>query len=382
MITSNFEIILVVTFFSLIAIRLFLKRKEIRVEKIVILEYSKRYAKKINEVVVSYPKILKIIGILALGSAPLLTFVGIYYLINSLVSFKPSVALVLPTISTFRYPGPIISVPFWIWIVAIFIIVFSHESLHALIAASEGIKTKRYGLLYFLIIPIGAFVDIDEKKLERMKIKSKIKIFAGGSFGNLIVFGFFIMMVIIFSYLINFFLESKGVWFNNTAPNSPAESVGLRGVIVRIDNKTIMNVYDLQEFLKETKPNTTITIETTEGKYKLTLEKKDNTSYIGIVGVKNYIVYKGTNKIVSENLLFLINYLFLAFQWISFLSLGVAIANMLPILPLDGGLIIREILKETWGEKGEKISQLISAVFLILLFFSLFLSSLTLRVVS
>ena len=382
MITSNFEIILVAAFFSLIAIRLFLKRKEIRVEKIVILEYSKRYAKKINETVVSYPKIFKIIGILALGSAPLLTFVGIYYLINSLVSFKPSVALVLPTISTFRYPGPIISVPFWIWIVAIFIIVFSHESLHALIAASEGIKTKRYGLLYFLIIPIGAFVDIDEKKLGRMEIKSKIKIFAGGSFGNLIVFGVFIMMLIIFSYLINFFLESKGVWFNNTAPNSPAESVGLKGVIVRIGNKTIMNVYDLQEFLKETKPNTTITIETTEGKYKLTLEKKDNTSYIGIVGVKNYIVYKGTNKIVSENLLFLINYLFLAFQWISFLSLGVAIANMLPILPLDGGLIIREILKETWGEKGEKISQLISAVFLILLFFSLFLSSLTLRVVS
>jgi membrane-associated protease RseP (regulator of RpoE activity) len=382
MITSNFEIILVATFFSLIAIRLFLKRKEIRVEKIVILEYSKRYAKKINEVVVSYPKIFKMIGILALGSAPLLTFIGIYYLINSLISFKPSVALVLPTISTFRYPGPIVSVPFWIWIVAIFIIVFSHESLHALIAASEGIKTKRYGLLYFLIIPIGAFVDIDEKKLGRMEIKSKIKIFAGGSFGNLIVFGLFIMMVIIFSYLINFFLESKGVWFNNTAPNSPAESVGLKGVIVRIDNKTIMNVYDLQEFLKETKPNTTITIETTEGKYKLTLEKKDNTSYIGIVGVKNYIVYKGTNKVVSENLLFLINYLFLAFQWISFLSLGVAIANMLPILPLDGGLIIREILKETWGEKGEKISQLISAFFLILLFFSLFLSSLTLRVVS
>jgi membrane-associated protease RseP (regulator of RpoE activity) len=382
MITSNFEIILVATFFSLIAIRLFLKRKEIRVEKIVILEYSKRYAKKINEVVVSYPKIFKMIGILALGSAPLLTFIGIYYLINSLISFKPSVALVLPTISTFRYPGPIISVPFWIWIVAIFIIVFSHESLHALIAASEGIKTKRYGLLYFLIIPIGAFVDIDEKKLGRMEIKSKIKIFAGGSFGNLIVFGLFIMMLTIFSYLINFFLESKGVWFNNTAPNSPAESVGLKGVIVRIDNKTIMNVYDLQEFLKETKPNTTITIETTEGKYKLTLEKKDNTSYIGIVGVKNYIVYKGTNKIVSENLLFLINYLFLAFRWISFLSLGVAIANMLPILPLDGGLIIREILKETWGEKGEKISQLISAFFLILLFFSLFLSSLTLRVVS
>jgi len=39
----------------------------------------------------------------------------------------------------------------------------------------------------------------------------------------------------------------------------------------------------------------------------------------------------------------------LVIQWIAFLSLGVAIANMLPILPLDGGLIIREILKEDFG---------------------------------
>jgi membrane-associated protease RseP (regulator of RpoE activity) len=254
--------------------------------------------------------------------------------------------------------------------------------MHALIAASEGIKTRRYGLLYLLVIPIGAFVDIEEKRLERLESKKKIKIFAAGSLGNVLTFLLFLIILIVFSAIINQLLESKGVWFNNTAPDSPAEKVGLKGIIVKIDNTTINNIYDLRDFLSKTKPNTTVLIETTEGKYELTLAEKDNKSYIGIVGVKNYIVYKGTNKPVSENLITIINYSFAIIQWVAFLSLGVAIANMLPIIPLDGGLIIKEILKKKLGKKGEELSKLISSVFLILLLSSLFLSSLTLRVAS
>jgi hypothetical protein len=381
-ITENLELISVLLFFSFIALRLYTKRKELKIEKVIIFEYSKKYTEKINEVVSKYPKFFKTLGIVSLISAPIMMLVGIYYIINSLIFFKPSVALVLPSVSNFKYPGPVISVPFWIWIIAIFVIVFSHESMHALIAASEGIKTRRYGLLYLLVIPIGAFVDIDEKRVEKLESKKKIKIFAAGSLGNVLVFLLFLIILIVFSQTINQLLESKGVWFNNTAPDSPAEKVGLKGIIVKIDNTTINNIYDLRDFLSKSKPNTTVLIETTEGKYELTLAEKDNKSYIGIVGAKNYIVYKGANKPVSENLITIINYSFAIIQWVAFLSLGVAIANMLPIIPLDGGLIIKEILKKKLGKKGEELSKLISSVFLILLLSSLFLSSLTLRVVS
>ena len=381
-IAENLELISVLLFFALIALRLYIKRKELKIEKVIIFEYSKKYTEKINEVVSKYPKFFKALGIVSFISAPIMMFVGIYYIINSLIFFKPSVALVLPSVSNFKYPGPIISVPFWMWIISIFVIVFSHESMHALIAASEGIKTRRYGLLYLLAIPIGAFVDVDEKRIEKLETKKKIKIFAAGSLGNVLAFLLFLIVLIVFSQIINQLLESKGVWFNNTASDSPAEKVGLKGIIVKIDNTTINNIYDLRDFLSKVKPNTTVLIETTEGKYELTLAEKDNTSYIGIVGVKNYIVYKGTNKPVSENLITIINYSFAIIQWVAFLSLGVAIANMLPIIPLDGGLIIKEILKKKLGKKGEELSNLISSIFLILLLSSLFLSSLTLRVVS
>jgi membrane-associated protease RseP (regulator of RpoE activity) len=376
------EIISMLIFFTLIGIRLFLKRRAIKVRTVIIFEYSKKYTQKINEVVYKHRKIFKILSVLSLISAPILMIIGIYFVINSLIHLKPGLALVLPSASGFKYPGPIISVPFWIWIIAIFIIIFFHESMHALIAANEGIKTKRYGLLYFLVIPIGAFVDLDEKKLKKLNIKSKIKIFAAGSLGNIIAFGIFFLILIASSNIINLSIESKGVWFNNTAPNSPAESVELKGIIVKIDNKTINNIYDLQEFLRNTKPNTTITIETTIGKYKLQLAEKENASYIGIVNVKNYIVYKGSNNAVPENLLLLINYFIMTIQWILFLNLGIAIANMLPIIPLDGGLIIREVLIKMFGKNGEKASKLISLTFLVLIIFSLFVTSLTLRVVS
>jgi membrane-associated protease RseP (regulator of RpoE activity) len=382
MLVNMIEIISMLIFFTLIGIRLFLKRRAIKVRSVIIFEYSKKYTQKINEVVYKHRKIFKILGILSIISAPILMIIGVYFVINSLIQFKPSLALVLPSASGFRYPGPIISVPFWIWLIAIFIIIFFHESMHALIAANEGIKTKRYGLLYFLVIPIGAFVDLDKKKLKKLNIKSKIKIFAAGSLGNIIAFGIFLLILIASSHIINLTIESKGVWFNNTAPNSPAESVGLKGIIVKIDNKTINNIYDLQEFLRNTKPNTTITIETTEGKYRLQLAERENASYIGIVNVKNHIVYKGSNNAVPDNLLLLINYFLMTIQWIMFLNLGVAIANMLPIIPLDGGLIIRENLIKIFGKNGEKASKLISLTFLVLIIFSLFVTTLTLRVAS
>ena len=382
-ITEHLELISVLLFFALIAFRLYLKRKELKIEKVIIFEYSKKYTEKINEVVNRHQKFFKALGIIAFISAPLMMFVGVYYIINSLIFFKPSVALVLPSVSNFKYPGPVISVPFWIWIIAIFVIVFSHESMHALIAASERIKTRRYGLLYLLAIPIGAFVDIDEKRIEKLETKKKIKIFAAGSLGNVLAFFLFLTILIVFPQIINQFLESKGVWFNNTASDSPAGKVGLKGIILKIDNTTINNIYDLHDFLRNTKPNTTVLIETTEGKYELTLAEKDNISYIGIVGVKNYIIYKNTNKPVPENIITFISYSFAVIQWIAFLSLGVAIANMLPIIPLDGGLIIREILRKRLGnETGIKLSNIVSSIFLILLIFSLFLSSLKFPVVS
>ena len=376
---KHVEIILVLLFLSAIALRLYLKRKNLRIEKVIIFEYSKKYTEKISEIVSKHSKIFKILGIIAIISAPIMMLIGVYYIINSLIFFKPSVALVLPSVSSFKYPGPIISVPFWIWIIAIFIIVFSHESMHALIAGSEGVKTRKYGLLYFLVVPIGAFVDIDEKRMRKIELKKRIKILAAGSLGNVLTFLLFFVVLITLSRILNQVIEFKGVWFNATAPDSPAEKVGLKGIITKIDNTTINSVYDLQNFLKNTKPNTTVLIETTEGKYKLTLAEKNNASYVGIVGVKDHIVYKGSNVPVAEYIIITIGHLFAVLQWIAFLSLGVAIANMLPITPLDGGLIVREILKEKFGKKGEKLSNLISSVFLILLLFSLFLSSLTLR---
>jgi len=372
---EHVEIISILLFFSIVALRLYLKRKNLKIEKIVIFEYSKKYAEKINEIVSKHSRIFKTLGTIALFSTPIMMFVGAYYIIHSIVFFKPSVALVLPSISSFRYPGPVISVPFWIWVIAVFIIVFSHESMHAFIAASEGIKTRRYGLLYFIVVPIGAFVDIDKKMMQRLELRKKIKILAAGSLGNVLTFLIFLLTLIIFSQVTNQVIESKGVWFNATAPDSPAEKVGLKGIITKINNTTINSVYDLQNFLRKAKPNTTILIETTEGIYELTLAEKN----VGIVGVKNYIVYKGSNVPVHEYILSAIGYFFVVLQWIAFLNLGVAIANMLPIIPLDGGLIVRETLKEKFGKKGEKLSNLVSSIFFILLLFSLFLSSLTLR---
>jgi membrane-associated protease RseP (regulator of RpoE activity) len=370
------EAVFFIIFFSIVSIRLYKRRKNVKFEKGLIFEYSQKYVELINNYVENHKKVFKIIGLISLISTPILLLVGPYFIITSLISLRPSVALVLPTVSGYKYPGPIISIPFWYWIISIFLIVLPHESLHALIARSEDIKTKRYGLLYLLLLPIGAFVDIDEVKLKKSKLTSKIKIFSAGSLGNLITALFFFILLILTSQLFSFLIEPIGVKFNNTIKDSPAEKVKLEGIIYAIDNQTIKDVFDLQNFLLNAKPNSTVEIKTSKGIFNLTLEEKNGRPFIGIYGVQTYFVFKWNKKEASPIVISIFSHLFSIFQWILFLSIGVAIANMLPIVPLDGGLIVREALKEFLGNKrGEKISKIISIVFLLLLFASLSLSS-------
>ena len=370
------EIIGVILFFSIVSLRLYIKRKYIKFEKGIVFEYSKKYTNLINKFVENHKKAFKIIGLVSLISTPILLLVGPYFIISSLIRLKPSVALVLPTVSGYKYPGPIVSIPFWYWIISIFLIVLPHESLHALIARSEDIKTKRYGLLYLLFLPIGAFVDIDEEKLRKSRLTSKIKIFSAGSLGNLITALFFFVALILASHIFSIMIEPMGVKFNNTIENSPAEKAKLEGIIYAIDNKTIKDVFDLQNFLSNVKPNSTVEIKTSKGTFNLTLGEKNGKAFIGISGVKTYFVFKWNKKEASQIVISIFSNLFLLFQWILFLSIGVAIANMLPIVPLDGGLIVRELSKEFFGkERGEEISKIISIVFLLLVLASLSLSS-------
>ncbi|MCS7094044.1 MAG: site-2 protease family protein [Candidatus Aenigmarchaeota archaeon] len=360
---------------SIVVVDIYKNRKNVKFFKVLVLRYSNKFVKKIEDFSEKYKIITKGFGLISfLISIPLILLIC-YFIFYSVLKLQSTVALVLPSVSGFKYPGPIISVPFFYWIISIFLIIFFHETMHALVAAREGLKIKSYGLIYLLLIPIGAFVDVDEKRLKKISLRSRIKIYAAGSFGNILLALIILLLIFLVNLTADLTLEEKGVYFESTTPNTDAHRVNLTGVITRIDNHTISNIMDLKKFLSNKEPGSIVTVYTTTGNYTLRLVEEGNTTMLGIQGARTYIVYKFNGDQAHTEVLIFLLYLLKLLEWIFNLSLGIGLANMLPIVPLDGGLIVRDISIHYFGKKrGTKIAKFISILFVLLIVFSLLLS--------
>ncbi len=84
-------------------------------------------------------------------------------------------------------PGLNPYIPFIYGIVGIVVAVVIHEGTHGVIARRLGMPVKSTGLLFFLIVPIGAFVEIDEKVILQSKFRNSGRVMAGGPGSNIIV---------------------------------------------------------------------------------------------------------------------------------------------------------------------------------------------------
>ena len=72
------------------------------------------------------------------------------------------------------------------WI-ALVIAMIIHEGAHGIVARSLGLPVKASGLLFFLFVPIGAFVDVDETAIKEAKPSYSGRVLAAGAGINLIV---------------------------------------------------------------------------------------------------------------------------------------------------------------------------------------------------
>lgn len=91
---------------------------------------------------------------------------------------RPSMMLVLPGIN------PII--PFWYGIAALAIAIIIHEFSHGIQARVHRIKIKSLGIV-LAIIPVGAFVEPDEKEVEAMPRRARMRMYASGPGMNIVV---------------------------------------------------------------------------------------------------------------------------------------------------------------------------------------------------
>ena len=110
----------------------------------------------------------------------------------SALYFSPQSHVIISDVRTisplanFLLPGINPYLPVSVWF-AVIVAVVIHESAHGIVARNLGLKVKSAGVLLLLILPIGAFVEVDDKQLKESRSRDSLRVLGAGSGINFIV---------------------------------------------------------------------------------------------------------------------------------------------------------------------------------------------------
>ncbi len=352
---------------SLIAVGLFfyIKRKNFTLEGPLYLYRTKFGLKLIGLFSKKYSKILKPLQYIVILSGYVLMIFSIWFIIKIAYFYLTSPILAkalkvpvvfpllpyLPEIFKLDFLPPFY---FTYWIIILALIAIPHEFAHGIYARLSNIRVHStgFGFLRLFKAPLpflAAFVEPDEKQMEKKKKTPQLAVIAAGTFANIIVAIVFIFIMWIF---IAVAFAPSGVYFNTYATkpillneinsingihisdnddlnrilkseiitietsngsfsarsaiyngdeiagfevfdNSPAFKINLSGAIHKINGQQITSYDDLRKKLSLYKPGDRITITAIKNKekkdYEITLSERDGKAFlgIGIIPVRN-----------------------------------------------------------------------------------------------
>ena len=315
----------------------------------------------------------------------------------------PQGALLIPGINPYL---PII----YGWI-AIFIGLVIHELSHGVIAKAVDIPVRSSGILFFLFLPIGAFVEVDDTKLDSVSFKKSGRIIAAGAGSNIVVG---LMALILLVGVVNTMEPvADGIPVSKIVVDSPASMAGLLpgDIITHLNGIPVDDSNVFSQNFNNLSPGDEIILtvqrQSVQYDYPIILSSRPENSeepFIGIMrpsidindslhryqnglsfstdllvyfsfpsgdsysipfstSMQNFYTSSlGNQYIVFSNLLF----------WIWFINFNLGIFNSLPLGPLDGGQAFKRGLKSVTGNKLSQnninyISRLVSISILVLI---------------
>ena len=353
---------------------MYVKRKNVQIQAKFIVLYRTllgiRFIEKFSE---KYREWVKLFGFIGIGVGYIGMVLIAFLLISNLIQvfLKPEqpsgVALVLPGV---EIPGFGI-LPFWHWLIAIFVIAIVHEFAHGIVAHAYGIKVQFTGLV--LLGPIiGAFVEPDEKKLTKSDDVIQYSVYAAGAWSNILlamVAALFLFFV--FSPAQQSLVDPAGFTFSGYYDGDfPAQASGLLpgNVIHRVNNVSVTSYTDFAREFQHVRPGERVSIAAGDDSFALTAAEhpdQKGQAFIGIVDIQNkFELKKESFGLVNSFLLTIIAFL----RWLFLLSFGIGLFNLLPLPIVDGGRMMQTFLKRNYGEeKGNRFYGKIGFFFLAVL---------------
>ncbi|MFL6495026.1 MAG: M50 family metallopeptidase, partial [Nitrososphaera sp.] len=281
---------------------------------------------------------------------------------------------------------------------ALVITIIIHEAGHGIVARVHNIKVDSTGIVLFLGIPIGAFVNIERDELNRASLKQKSSVLTAGPLNNMILAAAcLIAMYFVVSTLTplppNPNAPQFGVMVISVNGGSLAESIGIEdgSVIQYVAGQQIVSLDDLNQNLRSNLGNTveitwinnageTVSRQVTlppavePGKGTLgvsvTVLSQDPQEVLntyknqfgqnplalllpptfqqGFVPFSDLNAPKYTSSVFGNDFAPVANMLF----WLWFINFNVGIFNALPIGPLDGGQLYGALIESKAKSKA------------------------------
>src|SRR2546426_11428436 len=135
-----------------------------------------------------------------------------------------------PTLLIIPLPGVTISWEIFPYIlISIAILLIPHEAAHGIASVLDKVPIKSSGVFLGVFLP-GGFVEIDEEDLSKRKARTKLRVFAGGSFTNVVSWFLVVLLITNFALVISPFYQAtpSGVLVNGLASNGGAQLSGIQ----------------------------------------------------------------------------------------------------------------------------------------------------------
>lgn len=350
---------------------------------------------------IKYSTFLRIYGTLGVAMVVIvsaLMTVMLFFSIQHIVIQRPPLTAANDLKNVLAIPGVNDFIPFtiavWLGLLATMVV---HEFGHAILCRVEGIRVKSMGVL-MAVIPIGAFVEPDEEDQEKTRGLAKMRMFGAGITNNILL-GLVCFALVVF--LLGFAVPVPAPLVHGVYQNYPASAAGISPgtLITEMNGVPVGSRDEVATLLNRTKPGDTVTLlaenKGTISTYTLTLASwpEGNVGRTsGFMGVTYYDapgVKEQFNLLKEPVGLFILLaipiYAFLdptswgqfsiltidtvdkimwqvpfpqywaviqLLFWCGWFNLVVGTFNALPLVPLDGGYILREGVDRIMERRG------------------------------
>jgi len=144
--------------------------------------------------------------------------------------------------------------------------------------------------------------------------------------------------------MVTFLFVQVGITPIAVIEDTPAAAANLSGTLMAINGAPVTSIETLQSVLADISPGSVVIVQTSTGNFSLVTGENPElpgVSYLGVAGPYQPL-YESRIPGTQD----LANFIFLLLSWLFTINLGIGMFNLLPIKPLDGGLLFEEIVSK------------------------------------